>query len=82
MPELKIKSKEVMRMSSTETNMIRIDKIKREMGAHDLTKTSLAEKLKVDPLTLARKLKGEYPWTVAELEKLAEIFKVERNYFF
>lgn len=69
-------------MSSTETNMIRIDKIKREMGAHDLTKTSLAAKLGIDQVTLARKLRGEFPWTVAELERLAEVFDTERNYFF
>lgn len=69
-------------MSSKETNAIRIDKIKREMGAHDYTKTSLAAKLEIDQITLARKLRGEFPWTVAELEKLAEIFKVERTYFF
>lgn len=69
-------------MSSTETNMIRIDKIKREMGAHDLTKTSLAEKLGLARNTICQKLNGETPWSVAELEKLAEIFKVERNYFF
>lgn len=52
------------------------------MGAHDYTKTSLAAKLEIDQITLARKLRGEFPWTVAELEKLAEIFKVERTYFF
>ena len=69
-------------MSSKETNAIRIDKIKREMGAHDTTKTSLAALLKIDTLTLARKLKGDFPWTVAELEKLAEIFKTDRTYFF
>lgn len=69
-------------MSSAETNMIRIDKIKREMGAHDTTKKALAEKLGLSEISIARKLKGETQWTVIELEELAKIYKKERFYFF
>ena len=69
-------------MSIMETNMIIIDKIKREMGAHDTTKSALAEKLGISRTTINQKLNGDAPWTVAELEELAKIYKKERSYFF
>lgn len=67
---------------SKEFNQVRIDKIKREMGAHEITKSSLANKLQISRESLTNKLSGITPWTVAELEMLAEIFNKRRNYFF
>lgn len=52
------------------------------MGAHEITKSSLANKLQISRESLTNKLGGITPWTVAELEKLAEIFNKRRNYFF
>lgn len=67
---------------SKEFNQVRIDKIKREMGAHETTKTSLANLLDISIMALTLKLEGKNPFTVAELEKLAEIYHRKRNYFF
>lgn len=67
---------------SKEFNQIRIDKIKREMGAHETTKTSLANMLDISIMALTLKLEGKNPFTVAELEKLAEIYHRKHNYFF
>lgn len=67
---------------SKEFNQVRIDKIKREMGAHETTKTSLANMLDISIMALTLKLEGKNPFTVAELEKLAEIYHRKHNYFF
>ncbi len=67
---------------SKEFNQVRIDKIKREMGAHETTKTSLANLLDISIMALTLKLEGKNPFTVAELEKLAEIYHRKHNYFF
>lgn len=52
------------------------------MGAHETTKTSLANLLDISIMALTLKLEGKNPFTVAELEKLAEIYHRKRNYFF
>ncbi len=71
-----------MLQPSKELNQVRIDKIKREMGAHETTKTSLAANLDITRDSLNNKLNGNTPWTVAELEMLAKIYHKKHNYFF
>lgn len=71
-----------MLAESKETNATRIQKIKAEMGAHDETQQSLANKLGTSRTTIGQKLSGKTQWTVSELEALAGIYGKDRTYFF
>lgn len=64
------------------THKSRIEKIKVAMALADHTKTKLAELLKIDRNTLNHKLKGKSPWSINEIEQLAQIYDKPRHYFF
>jgi hypothetical protein len=64
------------------SNINRIEKIKVSMTLNNHTKERLADLLKINRMTLAKKLAGTTPWTVAEIEELATIYEKPRHYFF
>ena len=53
--------------------------IKRKMAEKDLTKASLARKMKVADMTLIRKLNGKTKWFFDEVWQLTQILDVEMN---
>jgi|GEM_PF-6714618 len=53
--------------------------IKRKMAEKDLTKASLARKMKVADMTLIRKLNGKTKWFLDEVWQLTQILDVEMN---
>ncbi len=63
-------------------NQERINRIKATMAINDHTKTKLAHLLGLSRQSVMLKLQGDRPWTVQELELLADIYDVDRSYFF
>lgn len=63
-------------------NQNRIEKIKVAMAIADHSRTKLAELLNIDRNTLTHKLKGKSPWSITEIEQLAQIYDKPRHYFF
>lgn len=63
-------------------NIARIRKIKAEMGANDDTTYQLADMLEISRAALSAKLNGKAAFTIRELEKLAQHYNKEYNYFF
>ena len=64
------------------TNQERINRIKATMAINDHTKAKLAELLGISKTAILQKLAGKRPWQVIELEALADIYDVNRSYFF
>ena len=60
----------------------RLKKIKAEMGINDDTKVKIAKVLKCSRNTAYKKLDGRSPFTVIELEMLADYYGKHRSYFF
>ena len=56
--------------------------IKTEMVINDLTQEKLAELMHLSKMSVNLKLQNKRDWSIKEIEKLAEIFGKERNYFF
>jgi len=52
------------------------------MAINDHTKAKLAELLGISKTAILQKLAGKRPWQVIELEALADIYDVNRSYFF
>jgi transcriptional regulator with XRE-family HTH domain len=63
-------------------NANRIEKVKVSMALAGHTKERLADLLNINRNTLAQKLKGNRPWSVVEIETLAQIYDKPRHYFF